>query len=196
MITSTACRFFPFLGLLVRVPWPRLFVAMFRPCASLRMPTQSGGHGTRSAPVQPLADLLTYLLTYSLTYWMTDLTICAKASRARRYPCRDIALRHEAEKRLQSARQESQPQRQYAGWGLGATARLQPVLGAPARPFSYIATALVIRLNHALPGCRIHQLQMKAGCHVAIRGRWPSFCPPGPATHDRKFDTRCRSHDP
>ena len=119
MITSTACRFFPFLGLLVRVPWPRLCVAMFRPCASLRMLTQCGGHGTRSAPVQPLADLLTYLLTYSLTYWMTDLTICAKASRARRYPCWAIALRQRARLASLFARQESRPPRLDPGWGPG-----------------------------------------------------------------------------
>src|SRR5262249_29445518 len=43
-------------------------------------------------PSRP-AHLLTDLLTYLLTDWMSDLTICAKASRARRNRCQSIEIR-------------------------------------------------------------------------------------------------------
>ena len=59
-----------------------------------------------------LADSLTDLLTDLLTYWMTDLTICGKASRARRKKSRAMAFRHMAPRPSQTACWNSQLSRQ------------------------------------------------------------------------------------
>ena len=83
------------------------------------------------APTKSLTHLLTDSLTYLLTYWMTDLTICAKASRARRNRRRVTALRANAS---HHARRESWRLRLGPGWGLARAAHWGRVRLAEGRP--------------------------------------------------------------
>ena len=84
-----------------------------------------------------LADSLTDLLIDLLTYWMSDLIICARASRARRNHRRAIALRRMAVMASRFARRNSQPARldtvgvwtvQSVGLERGGSGRDQPAV--------------------------------------------------------------------